>query len=180
MPSDRPRRRIALAVTVCGLLVLAGCFGASPFGGGPAGTDATVTPAPDPAPAHRSVGLAYDGDYYDPPGDADRIEEAASVEFRSSSVVVTGRIRGIGDRPCLTMDARATRFGNGTLAVRVSPGPEVPESKRGCNGSAALYDYRAVVESDSTPERVVVTHDGGFRYARANDERPRRDGTRGG
>ena len=160
MRSPPSRRPLVSVLGVCTLLLVAGCLGASPLGG-TSDADPTVTPAAFETPTDRPVDLAYDGDYYDSPERVDHLEEAARVEVRPSTVVVSGHVLGIGDRPCLTMDASATRFPNGTLAVHVRSGSTVPESKDGCNATATTYDYRAVVETVSAPDRVVVTHGDG-------------------
>ncbi|MFD1515193.1 hypothetical protein [Halomarina rubra] len=151
MPSTRPSGLLVLAL--CSVLVVTGCLGTTPLG----------DDEQNRTPTDREVDLEYDGEYFEGP-DITAYEEAAAVEYRNDSVVVTGLIPGIGDRPCLTMDADATRRADGTLAVQVTSDSEVPADKGGCNGSLGYYDYRATVVTDARPDRVVVTHDSGFRH----------------
>lgn len=155
MPSTRTRRPVAV-LACCLALLLAGCLGGPTGTGGqtPLGTDeSTVTNTSEP------VDLQYGGDYL-AANDSAWSEKAAVDYGNDSGVVVTGRISGIGDRPCLLMDATATRSPNGTLLVTVETDFEAPEEKSGCNATATLYEYRATVDVDR-PERVVVRHGDG-------------------
>ncbi|MWG36733.1 hypothetical protein [Halomarina oriensis] len=125
------------------LLVLAGCLGLPE-------SDSDVT-------TNGSATLEYAGDYLDDNGS--EYSHLAAVEYADGRVVVTGRVTGIGDESCLTMDVAAARE-NGTLVVGVTPGADTSGIGGGCGDSAKLWEFRAAVDVDAPPDRVVVELDG--------------------
>jgi hypothetical protein len=125
------------------VLVLAGCLGLS-------GSDPNVT-------TNGSASLAYAGDSLD--DNASDYSHLAAVEYADERVVVIGRVTGIGDESCLTM-AVSAHHENGTLVVGVTPGADTAGVFGGCGDSARLWEFRATVDVDAPPERVVVELDG--------------------
>lgn len=140
MPSTT---RWVVPLAAVALLVVAGCLGLS-------GSDSNVT-------TNGSATLAYAGDYLDYNGSD--YSQLAAVDYADERVVVTGRVTGIGDESCLTMAVSATRA-NGTLVVGVTPEADTAGFGGGCGDSARLWEFRATVDVDSPPDRVVVEFDG--------------------
>ena len=136
--------RGTVALVAVGLLVLAGCLA-------PTGSEPTAS-------TNGSVSLEYVGDYLDYNGSD--YSHLAAVEYVDGGVVVAGRLTGIGDESCLTMDVSTARHENGTLVVGVTPGADTSGIGGGCGDSARLWEFRATVAVDTPPERVVLELDG--------------------
>lgn len=136
-------RREPTALAAVGVLMLAGCLGAT-------GSDPNVT-------TNGSASLEYAEDYLDDNGSD--YSHLAAVEYTDGAVVVTGRVTGIGDESCLTM-AVSAHHESGTLVVGVTPGADTSGIGGGCGDSARLWEFRATVGTDGPPDRVVVVLDG--------------------
>ena len=133
---------------------LAGCVGAAP---GPPGDGDGDTTDPPPSnddggsPSELATSFTVSGTRC-----GNQTNEAA-VTFSDGRVTVDGTIWG--NDACYTGHLESVTLEGGTLTISVVA--ERPEGEDvGCAQCISEIDYRATVETPSTPEEVVVVHRG--------------------
>ena len=147
------RRRLLQVTGALAAIGLAGCLG-----GGPGSPD-EGTDGPTDMPADGGGGS---------PGTRDTSFEVvttrcgtqaneAEVTFGDGQVTVEGTTWG--NDACYTARPESVSRDGGTLTLRVAA--ERPESEdRGCAQCISEIEYRATVQTTSTPDEVVVIHRG--------------------
>ena len=146
------RRRVLRATGALAAGGLGGCVGASP--GSPGGGDGDST---DPGPSDGDGGSPSDlaTSFAVSGSRCGNQTNEASVTFGDGRVTVDGTIWG--NDACYTGHLESATLVGGTLTIRV-----VAERPRGedvgCAQCITEIDYRATVETPSTPEEVVVVH----------------------
>lgn len=144
--------RAAAALAAAGTAGAAGCVGGqqAPPGDGSNGTP-TGSPTPPDTPSDPPTSFAVTSARC-----GDQVSRAA-VSVEAGTVTVEGVTWG--NDACYTARLDTATFHGNTLIVRVVA-ESAADDEESCAQCITEIEYRATVETPSTPDEVVVIHDG--------------------